>query len=77
MEGGSITVRALRDGQRLTLQVSDTGVGFDSAAPLSNGFGLAQVRERLTAAYADRGSVEQTSTPGQGTTILLHLPLTP
>jgi len=76
VEGGTITVRALRDGQRLTLQVSDTGVGFDSEAALASGFGLAQVRERLATAYADRGSVEQTSTPGQGTTILLHLPLT-
>lgn len=75
VEGGTITVRAVRDGQRLTLQVSDTGVGFDSEAALSNGFGLAQVRERLTAAYADRGSVEQTSATGRGTTILLHLPL--
>jgi sensor histidine kinase YesM len=76
VEGGTITVRATRDGQKLTLQVSDTGVGFDSEAALSNGFGLAQVRERLTAAYADQGRVEQTSTRGQGTTILLHLPMT-
>ncbi|MDO9166876.1 MAG: AvrE-family type 3 secretion system effector [Rhodoferax sp.] len=76
VEGGTITVRALRDGQRLTLQVSDTGVGFDDDTALADGFGLAQVRERLSAAYAKQGSVEQTSTPGQGTTILLHLPLT-
>jgi hypothetical protein len=76
VEGGTITVRALRDGQRLTLQVSDTGVGFDDDTALADGFGLAQVRERLSAVYAERGSVEQTSTPGQGTTILLHLPLT-
>jgi sensor histidine kinase YesM len=76
VEGGTITVRAMRDGQQLTLQVSDTGVGFDAAAGPSDGFGLAQVRERLTAAYAALGRVELTSTSGQGTTILLHLPLT-
>ena len=77
VEGGTITVRALRDGQRLTLQVSDTGVGFDSAAARADGFGLAQVRERLGTAYADQSAVEQSSIPGQGTTTLLHLPLTP
>jgi chemotaxis protein histidine kinase CheA len=30
----------------------------------------------MAAAYGERCSIEQTSTPGQGTTILLHLPLT-
>jgi len=76
VEGGTITVRALREGQMLTLQVLDTGVGFDHHTPQSNGFGLAQVRERIAATYANTGSVEQTSAPGNGTSILLHLPLT-
>jgi len=75
VEGGTITVRALREGAMLTLQVSDTGVGFERETQPSAGFGLAQVRERMAAAYGERGSVEQTSTPGHGTTILLHLPL--
>ena len=77
VEGGTVTVRARRAGGLLSLEVSDTGVGFDSTAPASNGFGLAQVRERLAAAYEDKGRVEHTtSTPGHGTTTLLHLPLT-
>ena len=76
VEGGTIAVRAQREGAVLRLQVSDTGVGFDSTATAHQGFGLAQVRERVAAAYADKGRVEQTSTPGQGTTTLLHLPLT-
>jgi len=77
VEGGTITVRAQREGALLSLQVSDTGVGFDGSATPAHGFGLAQVRERVAAAYADKGRVEQSSTPGQGTTTLLHLPLTP
>ena len=76
VEGGTITVRARRDGNNmLHLEVSDTGVGFDSSAAASSGFGLAQVHERLAAAYESQGRVEQTSTPGQGATTVLHLPL--
>ncbi len=76
VDGGTITVRARRAGNNmLSLEVSDTGVGFDTTGPSSSGFGLAQVHERLAAAYENLGRVEQTSTPGQGTTTLLYLPL--
>ena len=75
VDGGTVTVRARRAGNMLSLEVSDTGVGFDATAPLSSGFGLAQVHERLAAAYESQGRVEQASTPGQGTTTLLYLPL--
>lgn len=76
VEGGTITVRARRTGSNmLSLEVTDTGVGFDSTAPESSGFGLAQVRERLSVAYDTPGRVEQTSIPGQGATTMLHLPL--
>ena len=77
VEGGLITVRARRvDNNMLSLEVSDTGVGFDSAAVPSGGFGLAQVQERMAATYEDQGRVEQTSAPGKGATTLLFLPLT-
>jgi signal transduction histidine kinase len=59
----------------LSLEVSDTGVGFDSTAAASSGFGLAQVHERLAAAYDSQGRVAQTSAPGQGATTLLYLPM--
>jgi two-component sensor histidine kinase len=77
VDGGTITVRARNAGGMLSLEVSDTGVGFDSTAPASNGFGVAQVRERLAAAYESQGRIEHTtSTPGGGTTTQLILPLT-
>ena len=76
VDGGTITVRARKAGNMLSLEVSDTGVGFDATAPSSSGFGLAQVRERLAAAYETQGRVEHaTSIPGQGTTTLMYLPL--
>jgi len=77
LQGGDITVRALREDGLLVLQVSDTGVGFDTQAPEAGGFGLAQVRERMATAFDGLGRVERKSTPGQGTTVLLHLPLAP
>ncbi len=76
VEGGTITVRARRAANNmLCLEVTDTGVGFDTSAPASNGFGLAQVRERLAAAYETQGRVDQTAAPGRGATTLIHLPL--
>lgn len=77
LDGGTITVRARRAGNTmLCLEVSDTGIGFDSTAAAPSGFGLAQVQERLAAAYDNKGRVERESAPGHGTTTRLYLPIT-
>jgi PAS domain S-box-containing protein len=55
----------------LVLRVSDNGQGFDTQSE-SDGHGLMSMRER-TAALG--GQMEITSTPGQGTTIILRAPL--
>lgn len=74
--GGCITVDARAEGPWLVLEVSDTGVGMDSsAAPAGDGFGLAQVRERV-ATYAG-GRVEVDAALGQGTKVRVWLPLVP
>jgi hypothetical protein len=73
VQGGSITVRATRDGTTLTLQVMDTGVGPAGATPHADGFGLAQVRERLATAYGDHSAVvlETSSEGGARATITM------
>lgn len=57
VEGGRIAVAARRDGERLLLEVRDTGVGLSSPASQQVGgtrFGLTQVRERLAALYGSK-----------------------
>ena len=75
VEGGTITVRARRAGNMLSLEVSDTGVGFDSTAPASNGFGLAQVRQRLATAFGDEGALEFIAIFAGGTCANITFPL--
>ncbi|AOW14356.1 hypothetical protein LPB72_03590 [Hydrogenophaga crassostreae] len=82
VDGGEVQVSASADGATLLLTVNDTGAGCTSE-PDSNrpgaGFGLAQVRERLTTAFgpAPKGAdrLLWRSAPNQGTWISLRLPL--
>lgn len=56
VQGGNITVLARLADQQLVLEVQDTGVGLPT--PLgSGGFGLSQVRERLTATYGTQSTM--------------------
>lgn len=62
VEGGSIKVAARRDGDRVVLEVSDTGVGGIGGAPTSGdtepkGFGLSQVAERLKTTYGASSTI--------------------
>ena len=73
--GGTITVLARRQGDTLQLEVADTGAGFDPGMPAGEGFGIAQVRERLQAAYAEAGQLSQHARVGGGSETRLRLPL--
>jgi signal transduction histidine kinase len=53
------------------LTVHDNGSGFDPAAP-SDGFGLPGMRDRVTLAG---GSLTITTAPGEGTTLVVTLPV--
>ncbi|MER7283624.1 sensor histidine kinase [Dactylosporangium sp. NPDC000244] len=65
-----VEVRIRYDGGLLGLRVSDDGRGFDAGARPA-GFGLAGLRERVTAAG---GSVAVRTSPGQGVTVDVELP---
>jgi Histidine kinase len=70
LAGGSITVLASREGNQLVLRVQDDGAGCAPEA-LREGFGLAQVRERLASRYGslatmDFVALQADSMPGNG-----------
>lgn len=58
-------------GQELWITVCDDGQGFDPAH-VHSGIGLSNLRERTRALH---GSVEISSQPSQGTTVLITIPL--
>lgn len=66
-------VSLLRDGDALVLTVRDDGVGFDAAQPVERrGVGLLSMSER---AALVGGAARIDSTPGQGTTVLVRVPM--
>jgi len=76
VEGGEIVVRARRDGDVLTIEVRDTGVGLVDAPPSNgSGFGVAQVRERLTAAHGARGGLQLAPDAHSGTRAVVTFPV--
>ena len=81
VEGGSIHVRAWRDGDRLALEVRDTGVGLatqlavpDGGAAAPTGFGTTQVRERLSTAYGPSATIKLIANNDRGATTLITFP---
>lgn len=84
VDGGTVTVRARQNGDVLTLEVIDTGVGWrahqpdsaDSASTATSdgGFGLAQVRERLFTAYGAGATVLIAANHPTGTRVTITYP---
>lgn len=74
VQGGRIVVRARREGERLLVEVEDTGVGDASGPSRGQGFGLAQIRERLGALHGPRASLAFTADAG-GAHARIALPL--
>ena len=78
--GGSLRVTAQRVGTELQLRVTDDGAGLGStpAGPPSTGFGLEQVRSRLSTLYGPQAALEVQAGPeGRGTQAQVRLPIEP
>lgn|SRR5574341_107914 len=69
---GHVSVRAVRHGKSLILEVSDDGPGL-AEGPSGNGIGLANTRERLRRLYGDEGGME--TLKDQGFTVRLVIPV--
>lgn len=72
-EGGTITVRAKRDGNMLALEVSDSGDGIKTSN--SMGVGMVNIRERLKLLYHGKAGFQVIVAVPHGTTIHLTIPV--
>ena len=76
-EGGRLDVKAEIVHGKLTVTVSDTGLGFGRAATGGTGVGLANVRERLQLLYGTKAAVTLAENPGGGTVATIIVPYRP
>ncbi len=72
--GGHVAVHAERSGGVVRIRVVDDGLGIDSDTA-GHGLGIANVRERLRAAFGDRGRLGLSETPGGGVSADLRIPV--
>jgi two-component system LytT family sensor kinase len=77
VEGGTVTLRASRSGERLLIQVEDDGVGIPEAElsrVLDKGIGVSNVKERLKVLYNQDYRMLIDSHHGRGTRIEIEVP---
>jgi len=72
VDGGEVVLRARRDGDRVAIEIVDTGVGF---APVTRGgVGLSNLRDRLRVLYGDAGSLAIAENIPTGSRVTVWLP---
>jgi signal transduction histidine kinase len=77
-EGGRVTVRADRDGERLRLEVRDDGPGFARGGGSDGtGLGIRLLRERLALLYGSDARLAVAPGEGGGVVAVLDLPFVP
>ena len=69
---GAISVRTDVTNDRLRLTITDSGAGF---VPETGGEGLATIRERLTALYGDKGTLQFRQSDSTSSEAVLDIPL--
>ena len=77
VEGGSISVSARREGDFVLLEVADTGMGLPAAQANRPGFGLTQVRERLTSSYGATATIDLVAGHAGGARATARFPFKP
>jgi signal transduction histidine kinase len=72
--GGTLAIRADRQGETLELQVQDDGVGLGQSLRKGAGLGIETTRQRLRLCHGDRASIELSSPASGGTHVVVRLP---
>jgi two-component system LytT family sensor kinase len=80
IEGGSITLRSRLAEGFLVVEVEDNGVGMPLAGDSAivepgSGIGMSNVAERLKVLYGDAATMTISSADGQGTRVVLRVPV--
>jgi signal transduction histidine kinase len=70
-----IAIRAARSGERLELQVADTGPGFAPGSAVRKGIGLANTETRLAQLYGDDHRIDYGTALGGGAVVTITIPL--
>ena len=70
---GQVVIAARREGERLVLEVSDSGPGFPDP-PGRGGIGLANTERRLREIHGEAAWLERASAPGGGACVRVELP---
>ena len=87
-KAGCLTVTTRRSDDGIRITICDDGVGMDEATRLANftastsgsisqtsgGYGVRNIHDRIKLAYGDDYGLSCVSTPGQGTTVTVHIP---
>jgi signal transduction histidine kinase len=68
-EASEILIQINREGDELVIQFEDDGIGFDIENLKRRGMGLGNIRSRID--YL-KGTVDLDSTPGEGTSYIIH-----
>jgi len=77
LAGGEIHLRTRHRDGRLTIEISDNGMGMSSERlkeVYGGGIGISNVHERLRLLYGDQFDMDIRSQPGEGTQIRIEIP---
>ncbi len=79
IHGGTVTLRSRLEGGRISIEVSDDGVGMtgrpeSAIRRTGSGIGMKNVQERLEVLYGNQASFNVVSNPGRGTIVSIELP---
>ena len=77
VEGGLVSVQATRCGDKLRVQVTDTGRGMTAAGSAAAGVGIANVSERLQAIYGEKARLIIEENRPSGVKATIEAPLEP
>jgi two-component system LytT family sensor kinase len=79
IRGGTVTLRSRLNGDRVTIEVADDGVGMGNRQGSGlrrsgAGIGMKNVQERLDVLFGNQASFSMVSNPGRGTVVTIEIP---